>query len=305
MLTTRTIAEPLVSNGFTLSATPERLGWLQPTDSNRPVAEIWDQFGEQGYLYLKGILDRRMVLDFRAKFFAAYQESGLLAPGAGLEEGVYSGKREESGFARHKLLEVTRWADYEAFCLMAPIREFYQKALHGPVYLHKRKLIRYTIPGDPSCTGAHYDLVYLRAGTERVYTSWIPIGDIPAEMGGLVYLEGSHTWGRVKEAEFSAANADLPPEQRISAYNKNMTDTGWLTRDLPSLADRLNTRWLAADYEAGDMVIHSAFMIHAATVNRDPGSRIRLSTDIRYQLVRDEIDPRWAADWHPDDEKKF
>ena len=305
MVANRVIAEPLVSNGFELSRAADRLGWLEPTDAQRPVGEIWEQFQAQGYVWLKGILDRRMVLDFRALFFQAYAELGMLAPGAPLEEGVYSGQREPSGAARQKLVEITRWADYEAFCLSEPIRRLYQAMLGGPVYLHKRKLIRYTIPHDPSCTGAHYDLVYLRAGTERVYTSWIPIGDTPVEMGGLVYLEGSDAWGRKQEAEFSRLNADLPPEQRISAYNKNMTDTGWLTRDLPSLAERLGTRWLAADYEAGDMVIHSAFMIHAATVNTDPRGRIRLSTDIRYQLVQDEIDKRWATDWHPDDEAKF
>jgi ectoine hydroxylase-related dioxygenase (phytanoyl-CoA dioxygenase family) len=137
-------------------------------------------------------------------------------------------------------------------------------------------------------------------------------------MGGLVYLEGSHAWGRKMEAEFSAQNAHLPPEERISAYNRNMSDTGWLTKDLPSLSNRLNTRWLCADYESGDMVIHSAYMIHAATENRSADrrmhlsteshsadGRMRLSTDIRYQLVADEIDPRWTRDWTPDDEKHF
>ena len=214
MVTGRVIQRSLLSNGFELSQAPDRLGWLVPTDAGRPLGEIWEQFNAQGYVWLKGILDRKMVLDFRAKFFTAYLESGLLLPGVDPREGVYSGKREESGFARQKLTEITRWADYEAFCLAEPIRAFYQAVLGGPSYLHKRKLIRYTLPDDPSCTGAHYDLVYLRAGTERVYTSWIPIGDIPVEMGGLVYLEGSHTWGRQKEAEFSALNAELPPAER-------------------------------------------------------------------------------------------
>jgi len=167
--------------------------------------------------------------------------------------------------------------------------------------LHKRKIIRFTKPGDANSTGAHYDLTYLRAGTERVYTSWIPIGDIPVEMGGLVYLEGSDAWGRATEAEFAAKNADLPPEERISAYNKNMAAGGWLTKDLPSLTERLDTRWLIADYEAGDMVVHSPFMIHAATQNTAPDGRMRLSTDIRYQLVTDAIDQRWGQDWRPDD----
>ncbi len=49
------------------------------------------------------------------------------------------------------------------------------------------------------------------------------------------------------------------------------------------------------------MIIHSAYMIHAATQNIDPAGRIRLSTDIRYQLVRDPIDQRWAKPWTPDD----
>lgn len=301
----RVIAQELVSNGYTLSKSQDRLGWLRPTDANRPVGEIWEQFKAQGYVWLKQMLDRKAVLDFRRQFFQAYAEAGLLIPGSDPQDGLYSGVREESGFARRKLTEITRWADYEAFCLSAPIREFYRAVLGGPVYLHKRKLIRYTLPKDPHCTGAHYDLVYLRAGTERVYTSWIPIGDTPAEMGGLIYLEGSDSWGRRQEAEFSRLNADLPEEQRLSAYNKNMTDTGWLTKDLPALADRMGTRWLAADYEAGDMMVHSAFMIHAATVNVDPRGVIRLSTDIRYQLVSDEIDKRWATDWYPGDESKY
>jgi len=47
--------------------------------------------------------------------------------------------------------------------------------------------------------------------------------------------------------------------------------------------------------------MHSAYMIHAATVNEDAGNRMRLSTDIRYQLVTDTIDGRWGRDWSPDD----
>ena len=121
-------------------------------------------------------------------------------------------------------------------------------------------------------------------------------------MGGLVYLEGSDGWGRQKEAEFTALNADLPYEERMSAYNKNMTLGGWLTKDLPSLAERLDTRWLVADYETGDMMVHSPYMIHAATTNQNSVGRMRLSTDIRYQLVRDEIDPRWRDHWRPADD---
>jgi len=42
-------------------------------------------------------------------------------------------------------------------------------------------------------------------------------------------------------------------------------------------------------------------MIHAATQNENTEGRMRLSTDIRFQRVRDEIDARWANHWTLDD----
>ena len=296
-----TLHTPLTSNGYTLSLDPARLGWLTPSDPHAPMSALQEQFEAQGYLWLKGILDRGRVLDFRRRYFEALRDTGLIAPGSDPAEGLYSGSSERTNLTRKLLVEIVRWSAYEAFCLMDPIWQFYEAFLAGPVYLHKRKLIRHVRPGDRNSTGAHYDLVYLRGGTDTVCTNWIPIGDIPVTMGGLVYLEHSHRFGREQEAAFAARNAELPPEEQINAFNKNMGETGWLTKDLPALADRLNTRWLAADYEAGDMVVHGAYTIHAATTNDSAEGRIRLSTDIRYQRVRDEIDARWANHWSFDD----
>lgn len=292
----RQLEYPLTSNTFTLSDSPDRLGWLVPTDPHQSPEVLRAQYQSQGYLWLKGILDKTRVLDFRRRYFEAFADIGLLAEGTDPIDGVYSGTGKNK--MSKIVAEIVQWASYESFCLAPEIWQFYESLLGGPVYLHKRKLIRATTPDD-SCTGAHYDLTYLRAGTDRVCTSWIPIGDIPVEMGGLVYLEGSDGLGRQLEAEFSAKNAELPPEERVNAYNKNMSETGWLTKDLPSLADRLNSRWLMADYEAGDMVVHSPYMIHASTTNTR--MTMRLSTDIRYQLVSDAIDPRWTSNWAPDD----
>lgn len=289
----------LESNGYRLSSEPERLGRLTPTDPVLPQAQLWEQFQAQGYLWLKGLLDRRKVFEFRRRFFAAFVETGLLAPGSDPADGSYGS--DTNRHAIHKLLmEQVRSAAYEAFCLAEPIWMFHERFFEGAPYLHKRKIVRHTVPGDPNCTGAHYDLVYLRGGTDRICTSWIPIGDTAVEMGGLVYLEGSDAWARRMEADFNAVNPHLSREERVNAFKQGMYG-GWVTRDLPGLAERVNARWLVADYEAGDMVVHSAYMIHAATTNRDPHGRMRLSTDIRYQRVRDEIDARWNNHWSLDD----
>ena len=291
----------LSSNGYDLQMTPDRLGWLTPTDPGTPMAQLREQYQEQGYLWLKGILPRQKVLDFRRRYFTSFMETGLVHRDFDPVEGIYSGGGEARVAINRALMTFVRTAAYEAFCLMEEMWRFYDVFLEGDSYLHKRKIVRHTRPQDKTCTGAHYDLIYLRGGTDRVVTSWIPIGDIPVEMGGLIYLEGSDAWGRKMEADYQVNSAHLATNERVSAYNRYMDNSGWMTKDLPALADRVGTRWLIADYETGDMMVHSPYMIHASTVNLDPRGRIRLSTDIRYQRVKDEIDARWQNHWSLDD----
>ncbi|MBC8099314.1 MAG: phytanoyl-CoA dioxygenase family protein [Armatimonadetes bacterium] len=292
--------QPLTSNGFTVS--PEHVGWLVPTNPDQPRAALWEQYQAQGYLWLQGLLDRDAVLAFRRRVFTAFVDTGLLMPHTDPIDGIFSGETAHTQVHPNKvLMEVVRWASFEAFCLAQPIIDFYESFLEGAVYLHKRKILRYTRCQESNSTGPHYDLVYLRGGTDRICTSWIPIGDVPVEMGGLAYLEHSHIHGRAMEADFRQRSTDLPAEERISAYNKHMSSSGWLDRNLDALATKFNSRWLVADYQCGDMVVHGPYTIHAATSNVDSGGRIRLSADIRYQLVGDEIDVRWNNHWSLDD----
>ena len=119
-------------------------------------------------------------------------------------------------------MSLVRSTAYEGFCAQPRLARFMDEFLGGLSYLHKRKIMRFTLPGTPTATPAHYDLVYLRGGTSRVVTAWIPIGDIPVEMGGLTYLEGSHRIGREMEAEFEKANAEPWPgraDQRLQSQH--------------------------------------------------------------------------------------
>lgn len=274
----RSLTGPLVSNRHVLEITPQRLGWLEPTTASLPMEQLRNLYRQQGYLWLKGFFQPEIILDFQRFFF----------------ETIFSGAKT--------FFELVSSQEYEDFCTMPRLWNFYQKFMEGQPYLHRRKIIRFTHPGEDHCTGGHYDLIYLRAGTDKFFTSWIPLGDVPVEMGGLIYLERSDAVGRKLEAEFSVKNAHLPPEERISAYNRNMREAGWISTNLVDMAERFESRWLIADYEVGDMVIHSPYMIHAATQNNDPLQRMRLSTDIRFQRITDPIDQRWSKDWTPDDQ---
>jgi ectoine hydroxylase-related dioxygenase (phytanoyl-CoA dioxygenase family) len=280
---------------------PSRFGKLQLSDPAEPLAQLRTRFATDGYLYLKGLLDPKLVNAFRGWIFENLKVSGLLQP----ETDPVLGHVNKDGFdkvlADRRLMSIVRSAKYENFCSQPDLAHFIDVFIGGMSYLHKRKLIRFTLPNTNIATPAHYDLVYLRGGTSNIVTAWIPIGDISVADGGLVYLKNSHALGVQMEKEFRLKSVGLSPEEQINAYNRNMTAGGWISNNLPEMAEKFDTQWLAADYQAGDVVLHSPFMIHASTNNTNAEGRLRLSTDIRFQNVDDEIDARWSNHWSLDD----
>jgi Phytanoyl-CoA dioxygenase (PhyH) len=280
----------LTSNGYTLDESEARLGELAsvPEAVRTDHSALWQRLRRDGYLLLRGQLDPELVSAFRSYYFDALEGVGLTAadsdPGLGLDSGgtVDRGALREILFKR-----IVPGETYAALCTTPGIRDWFGWFLESDVHLHKRKIIRHVRPGEQgigTSTQAHYDLVYLREGTDRVLSAWIPLGDCPVERGGLVYLQESHRWALADEA---AGTLKRPAAS--------------MTADLPGLADEHDSRWLATDYRAGDVVIHSAHMVHASTDNVDSAGVVRLSTDIRYQRTGDPIDWRWQSHWHPDD----
>jgi hypothetical protein len=245
-----------------------RLGELTvvPERERRDLPRLRDRLQRDGYLFLTGLLDPEDVLAFRRYYF-----------------GLIGSVTERAAYRRVLFEEIVPGREYADFCAL--LRDWFEWFLGGEPFLHKRKIIRQVAPGEDgigSATQAHYDLVYLREGSDQVLSAWIPLGDCPISRGGLTYLEGSHH--RVLAEEASG---------RLKRPAASMT------ADLPSLAEEYDANWLVTDYAAGDVVIHTAHTIHAALDN--VSTDVRLSTDIRYQRADDAIDGRWQNHWHDQD----
>lgn len=116
---------------------------------------------------------------------------------------------------------------------------------------------------------------------------WIPIGDCPPETGGLIYLENSHTISKSTLESVKTLRTDRPADPRPISH-----DLGWTQQ-------QLGGRWLYANYEAGDVAIHSPHIVHASLDTTTDA--MRLSADIRYISVTEEPDPRWLTPWSGDD----
>ena len=276
--------QELACRDHVLENTPERLGWLEPVpDIERSDRKaLWARLEREGYLFLRGALSPEMSFEFRTYYFAKLEHSGLLETDS---DGVASNEGVDLAEVRRVLFdEIVPSQTYLDFCTSSAVKGFFAWLFDGEVHLHKRKLIRHAKVNDTWVTPAHYDLVYLREGTQNLLSAWIPLGDCPVNRGGLTYLERSHKYFAAKDKrEGGTLRADH------------------ITYDLPALANQLETRWLIADYQAGDMVVHSPYLVHASLNNTDPQNRMRLSTDIRYQKSSDAIDPRWQNHWRDDD----
>ena len=91
-----------------------------------------------------------------------------------------------------------------------------------------------------------------------------------------------------------ATATGLSDEEAKSAFNRNMLENGLLSEGPAGFGRSYNRRWLVSDYEAGDIVLHSPYTIHASTVNHDPNHVIRLATDLRFVDSSRPWDKRWA-----------
>ncbi|MED7952410.1 phytanoyl-CoA dioxygenase family protein [Streptomyces sp. BE20] len=289
---TRTPPGGLTSNGYRLDGREHRLGRLEPVpDTERLDREaLTARLDRDGYLYLPGFFERSTIEAFRTYYFTVLSDCGLIRPGSDPAEGLAApAAGVDRARLRHLLFQqVVPGPQYEDLCRNPDLVAFHRWFLGaGAVHLHRRKIIRHVGPGESgigTATQAHYDLVYLREGTDRVMSSWIPLGDCPISRGPLIYLEGSHRRVLAEEAAGRLRRPAAP-----------------MAADLPALAEQYDTRWLVTDFAAGDLMVHSPYVIHASLDNHDPAGRFRLSTDIRFQAADDALDARWQNHWHDQD----
>jgi hypothetical protein len=243
------------------------------------------QFQSDGYVLLRGALDRTAVLDLRADYFARF-DPVMLAAGTTPRDGVFSGVEpaglSEYGTAGHPAYELVRSAGFDAFTRDAQLRSIAETLLDGPAELLPRRILRHFQRSAARASRAHVDWDYMDHGGERVVTAWVPLGDCPIECGGLVYLEGSHTIPRA-ELDQLRDHTDRPHDRRP------------ISNDLGMTARVLGGRWLWSDYYAGDVVLHSPHLVHASLDNTS--DVMRLSADLRFRRSDARPDERWNSDW--------
>jgi hypothetical protein len=250
------------SFGHPLDTSEDKFGILRDSsDAATDFAELRRRFDTDGYLYMKGYLDREQVLDARASLTDGLAEAGVLDENFPRIDGIC---KPGAGYVFKPELTNNN-AKIQDLLYSGRLPEFYRQFYGEEIRHYDFTWLRAIGPGKG--TNPHCDLPYMGRGTHGHMTCWLPYGDISFELGGLMVLEGSHK------------RMDL-----LENYVYNP----------PVLRNKFGGRWLTAEFEPGDFITFGMFLVHASLDNRTE-NRLRISSDARYQRASEPIDDRWIG----------
>lgn len=273
--------------GVRLSTAPEALG--RPRDSSELLGDpprLRERLAEDGYLYLRGFFDVAEVLAARRQVIADLDARGLVDRSKPLIEcaAASTGKipvESEDG----------RFPAVRAVLHSERMLALYRELLGGEVRHYDHIWMRLMNPGQ--ATGPHCDIVYMGRGTADLYTSWVPLGDVPVGHGALLVLEGSHRLAH-KIERYLRMDIDKDRNWTKPRFRHGRLFRGGdYSRNPRGVQRQFRRRWLTTDYRAGDLMLFHAQTMHGSLDN--VSGTLRLSADTRFQLASQPADERWVG----------
>jgi hypothetical protein len=285
----------MMSGGYHLDTSEAAFGELRESSYLAgDGAALRTRLEEDGYLFLRGYFRREDVLAARAEIVARMAKEGVWAPGTDPMDAIIN-PAEVSNF-RPDLTQGNE--PLMRLLYSGAMMDFYRDIFAEPVRHYDFTWLRSMGPGHGSLP--HCDVVYMGRGTRsKLLTAWVPLGDAPLRLGGLMILEGSHRQHErlrpylERDVDTYCTNGRHAPE--IEAGKKAWEWNGCLSRNPASLREKLGGRWLTTDFEAGDLLTFSMHTVHASLDNQS-GDRIRFSSDSRYQPASLPADERWVGE---------
>ncbi|MDP2137909.1 MAG: phytanoyl-CoA dioxygenase family protein [Candidatus Didemnitutus sp.] len=291
-MSTTTALPQLYSYGHELEMSDDKVGWLRDSiDAADDVEELRRRVAEDGYLYMKGFLNREEVLGARASLTSRLAAAGVLDPASPEMDGIC---KPGAGYVFKPELTQGNEA-VQKLLYSGQLVDFYAKFFGEPVRHYDFTWLRAIGPGKG--TNPHCDLPYMGRGTHRHMTCWMTYGDIPFDLGGLLILEKSHLRTDLLENYVYRdvdAFCENKPQDAEKAKTGKWTFTGTLSHNPPQLRNKFGGRWLTSDFHAGDFLTFGMFLVHASLDNRTE-NRLRISSDSRYQRASEPIDERWVG----------
>lgn len=239
---------------------PTQLDPFIDSTPDAACAETLQRRAEQeGYLFFRGLFNRESVMQVRRDFCAIMQRHGWLAPGTNPEDAIRGRETTCEGDADFMPVfdEFQRLESFHALAHDPTVLAVLERLFGESVLVHPRNIGRIVFPGGPP-TPPHQDYLHIR-GEANTWTVWVPLGDVPREMGALAVLSRTHKKG-------------LLPARAMPGLGGAGVDTDGFE----------GARWVTENFRLGDAVMFHSLTIHQGMPSQFP-DKLRLSCDYRYQ----------------------
>jgi hypothetical protein len=285
----------ITNMGIEIDTSPAVFGELRRSDDVAgDGASMRARMEEDGYLYFPGCLDRDAVLRVRRETLEQLQKAGILDPAHPLMDGVCRPDVE----LKFSPELVAQSASIRKVLYAGPLMRIMECFFGEPVRHFDYTWYRTVSKG--KATQPHCDIVYMGRGTRQLYTAWVPYGEVPVDLGGLMVLENSHKVTPVRCANYLKKDVDTycvnRPAPNTPKPNSWLFD-GTLSKRPDLIRAKLGGRWLTANYQPGDFIMFGMALVHAGLDNHT--HRLRLSSDSRYQKASEPADERWIGENPP------
>lgn len=287
----------MTTGGREIDTSEENFGWLlDSNDALEDFDELRRRMDRDGYLFLPGFFEREEVRRVRLKICEVLSSEGYLDPEEPLESAIVPTGTEL--YFRPDIANGPAKPEVDKVIYGPKLMEFYSNLLAGPSTHYDFTWLRTIAPGQG--TYPHCDVVYMGRGTHNVFTAWVPYGDVPLHVGGLIVMEGSHrntpSLDGYRTMDVDTACTNVPGKSQTDAAD--LPFFGALGDDAPGLRSELGCRLLTCpEYKMGDLLTFSIYTVHGSLDNQS--REIRMSSDSRYQLASEPIDERWVGENPP------
>ena len=241
--------------------------FLDSTDAVNDGVELSRRMERDGYLFISELLSPAVVETLRMQILEIARDAGWVQRGTPLADAV----ADLSGFCvepepvyMQKYHDMYRLPEFHAIQHHPNLVGLFERMLEEPVLPHPRVIGRTIFPQrEAFTTPPHQDFIPIQ-GTEDTYTAWVPLSDLPREMGGLQIAAGSHRRGVY----------DFHPAMGAGGLE---------------VLDPLEGTWRYSPFKQGDVLIFHSLAVHKGMPNGC--DRLRMSIDARYQRASEPIAP--------------
>ena len=214
-------------------------------------AALRRRYDEDGVLYLRGVIDPKLMDWAQEKYRAALAAEGLID--LANEAPLWTGKTTKT-WRPCDVLGTTVWHEVvKQPKLNSIMRDIFDaQPVWIPIAAHRSSLPTGPLrPGQDIFAGRHQDGFYNEGMLFTI--CWMPVRDVNMDRGSFAVAPGTHKRGSLHDK--TRANNAIPPES-IAAEE-----------------------WRSADFRVGDVLIFNYLTAHAGLPN--PSDEIRMSLDVR------------------------